>query len=58
MRLWRQPQAIAAPGAMIGASNSFELAVSVVISLFDLNSGTALASLAITNRKRMPCPRF
>ena len=45
MRFWRQPQKVAAPGAIIGASNFFELAVAVAISLFGLNSAAALATV-------------
>ncbi|HPG42948.1 MAG TPA: ACR3 family arsenite efflux transporter [Acholeplasmataceae bacterium] len=36
---------IAAPAAMIGASNFFELAVAVAVSLFPLNPGVALATI-------------
>jgi len=36
---------VCAPSAMIGASNFFELAVAVAISLFGLNSGASLATV-------------
>lgn len=39
------PFAVAAPSAFIGASNFFELAVAVSISLFGLNSGATLATV-------------
>jgi len=42
---WRIPFEIAAPAALIGSSNFFELAVAVAISLFGLESGTALATV-------------
>ncbi|SEA92246.1 ACR3 family arsenite efflux transporter [Rubrimonas cliftonensis] len=43
--LWRLPFSIAAPCALIGTSNFFELAVAVAISLFGLGSGAALATV-------------
>ena len=44
-RWLRIPHSIAAPGALIGASNFFELAVATAISLFGLTSGATLATV-------------
>jgi ACR3 family arsenite transporter len=43
MKWLKLPYNIAAPGALIGASNFFELAVAVAITLFGPESGAALA---------------
>ena len=44
-KLWKLPFNVAAPAGMIGASNFFELAVAVAISLFGLQSGAVLATV-------------
>src|SRR5512135_965499 len=45
MKLFRVEHNVAAPGALIGASNFFELAVAVAITLFGPSSGAALATV-------------
>ncbi len=45
MRRFNVPHNIASPGALIGASNFFELAVAVAITLFGPGSGAALATV-------------
>jgi len=42
---WRVPHNVAAPCALIGTSNFFELAVAVAIGIFGLNSGAALVTV-------------
>ncbi len=45
MRLFGVEYAVAAPGALIGASNFFELAVATAIALYGPGSGAALATV-------------
>src|SRR5215813_9004497 len=45
MEWWDVPHSVAAPGALIGASNFFELAVATAIAVFGPESGAALATV-------------
>lgn len=45
MKVFRVGHSVAAPGALIGASNFFELAVATAIALFGPESGAALATV-------------
>ncbi|HLN58245.1 MAG TPA: ACR3 family arsenite efflux transporter [Thermoanaerobaculia bacterium] len=45
MKLMKVPHSVAAPGALIGASNFFELAVATAIALYGPGSGAALATV-------------
>ncbi|MDH3213633.1 MAG: ACR3 family arsenite efflux transporter [Myxococcales bacterium] len=45
MKLLHVPYSVAAPGALIGASNFFELAVATAIALYGPESGAALATV-------------
>lgn len=45
MKLFKVPHSVAAPGALIGASNFFELAVATAIALYGPGSGAALATV-------------
>ncbi len=46
MKWLKVPYSVAAPGALIGASNFFELAVATAIALFGAESGAALMTVA------------
>ena len=48
MRLFKVEYSVAAPGALIGASNFFELAVATAIALFGPGSGAALATVVLS----------
>ncbi len=44
-RAWRLPYRDAAPSALIGASNHFEVAIATAVMLYGLSSGAALATV-------------
>ena len=45
MKWMRAPYSVAAPGALIGASNFFEIAVATAIALYGPDSGAVLATV-------------
>ncbi len=45
MKFFKVPHSVASPGALIGASNFFELAVATAIALYGPGSGAALATV-------------
>ena len=51
MKLFHVPHSVAAPGALIGASNFFELAVATAIVLSGPSSGAALATVVLMGRE-------
>ncbi|MBU0927928.1 MAG: ACR3 family arsenite efflux transporter [Spirochaetes bacterium] len=44
-KAWKVPYEVAAPAGMIGASNFFELAVAVAVSVYGVSSGATLATV-------------
>ena len=57
MRAFRVQHNVATPGALIGASNFFELAVAVAITLFGPTSSAALATVVPTCDESWRCCR-
>lgn len=57
-KAWHLPYDIAAPAGMIGASNFFELAVAVAISLFGLQTGLLLPPPSACSPKYLSCSHW